>query len=60
MGVHNPEKRMRIVRQKVVMTEYRCQYSRCRRWFEAKNPALYCPQSSGRFCRVKAHRESKR
>ena len=54
--------RVRTVRRPVEITERKCEY--CGTWFEVDprqaGRARYCPQSSGRFCRNKAHREANR
>ncbi len=43
-------------RRVLVGWEHRCAY--CDRVFRSKRKdAKYCPQSSGRLCRLKAHRE---
>jgi len=43
----------------LIAWEHRCAY--CNRVFRSKlRRAKYCPESSGRFCRVNAHRASKR
>ena len=54
--------RVRTVHRPVEITERKCDY--CGTWFEVDprqaGRARYCPQSSGRFCRNKAHREANR
>ena len=46
----------KLTRRVVIGWEHRCAY--CNRVFRSKlQRAKYCPQSSGRFCRNKAHRE---
>ncbi len=43
----------------IVGWEHRCAH--CNRVFRSKrSDARYCPESSGRYCRTNAYRESKR